>query len=261
MSGVHERPRGSDSALSVRRVPPRWIFLPGLDGTGMLFDNVLKELPEGIDARAVRYPEHSPSTAAELVHRVESSLPSQGEYVIVAESFSGPLVLRVIGGHCAKPVALVLCSSFGRSPISNVACILMGLVAPAALRCRIPRWLIRRYLVGDRERLIGQFRKALTVLSGTALASRFSALGEFTDSFVPPSLAIPILYLRATEDRLVHQRDLAWLQARYNNLEVREIQSPHLLLQCQPKVAVDIIMDFLVRVVGGCDGAERAHGV
>ena len=215
----------------------------------MLFDEVMKHLPEGIDAVVVRYPKDVASSAAELVRLVDAALPADGQYVIVAESFSGPLALRAISSHRSSPVALVLCSSFGRSPISRAASALMSLIAPAARHCQIPRWLIRRYLVGDdRDRLVHQFRSALAVLSGKALSSRFKTLGEFTDAFVPRSLAVPILYIRATQDRLVHKRDLAWIQGRYAKLTVQEVESPHFLLQCQPKAVVDLIVDFLPRV-------------
>lgn len=227
----------------------RWIFLPGLDGTGILFDEVVKQLPDGVDALVVHYPKDVASSASEFVQLVDAALPAEGRYAIIAESFSGPLALRVISSHRGRPVALVLCSSFGRSPIPRAACALMSLIAPAALHCRLPGWLIRRYLVGEgRDSLIPQFRNALAALSGKALASRFKALGEFTDALVPQKLAIPILYVRATEDRLVHNRDLAWLQARYTGLTVREVQSPHFVLQCQPKAVVDQIVNFLQRI-------------
>jgi len=228
---------------------PRWIFLPGLDGTGTLFDEVLEQLPDGVDAFVVRYPKDVASSAAELVRLVEAALPAEGEYAIIAESFSGPLALRSLSSHRGSPVALVLCSSFGRSPLARAACALMRLLAPAALHCQVPRWLIRRYLVGDdRDRLIPQFRNTLAALSGEALASRFKALGEFTDAFVPRRLAVPILYIRATQDRLVRSRDLAWLQGRYVNLRVREVEAPHFVLQCQPKAVVGLIVDFLSRL-------------
>lgn len=227
--------------------PWRWVFLPGLDGTGLLFEEILKRLPQGVHPTVVSYPSQTPSDAAELGRLIDASLPAGEPFVLVAESFSGPLALRAISGHRGSPVALVLCSSFGRSPISKLASSAMRKGgASVLLHCRIPTWLIRRFLVGDApDGLVQMFRRAIAELSDDALVSRFKVLDEFTDAFVPRTLSLPILYVRARQDRLVHESDLAWLQERFSNLTVREVDSPHLVLQCQPQQVVELILDFL----------------
>lgn len=236
----------------------RWILLPGLDGTGILFGELLKHLPAGVDAVVVRYPKERRSSTSELMRLVDAALPAEGRYALIAESFSGPLALRAIGNSGRIPVALILCASFGRSPIPLPVCGLMSLVAPAAVHWKIPRSLVRRYLAGNRDRVIHQFRIAIAGVSGAALASRFKALGEFTDSFVPKTLRTPVLYIRATEDRLVHKRELTWLQSRYS-VTARDVRSPHLVLQCQPKSVVGLITEFL-RSVGSSSGTAPPVG-
>ncbi len=89
------------------------------------------------------------------------------------------------------------------------------------------------------------FRRAITKLSDDAFASRFKVLDEFTDAFVPRALSVPILYVRGRQDRVVHRSDFAWLQERFPTITIREVDSPHLVLQRQPKQVVRLILSFL----------------
>ena len=43
------------------------VLLPGLDGTGMIFEPLLTHLPEEIDAQVVRYPVDRPMSFQEHV--------------------------------------------------------------------------------------------------------------------------------------------------------------------------------------------------
>jgi pimeloyl-[acyl-carrier protein] methyl ester esterase len=178
---------------------------------------------------------------------IEASLPQKEPYILLAESFSGPLALRALGAIRDAPVALILCASFGRSPVSKAASLVLQLCAEAGLpRLPIPTWLIRRYLLGDApESVIQSFRRALTQLSNPALASRFKVLAEYNADFVPTKLALPILYIQAGQDRLVHKRELVWLQDRFPHIDVGEVDSPHFVLQARPHQSLQLILKFL----------------
>lgn len=225
----------------------KWVFLPGLDGTGLLFDPILESLPSGIRATVVRYPCQAPANAAYLGKLIEASLPQNEPYVLLAESFSGPIALRALGEIRGAPAALILCSSFGRSPVSNAAGLALRLCAETGLsRLPIPTWLIRRYLLGDApESVVQSFRRALTQLSHPALASRFKILAEYKADFVPTQLALPILYIQAGQDRLVHKRELDWLKDRFPHMHVVKVDSPHFVLQARPQQALRLILTFL----------------
>ena len=89
------------------------------------------------------------------------------------------------------------------------------------------------------------FRRAVAELSDDAFKSRFKVLDEYTDAFVPRAVSIPILYIRAKHDRLIHDIDVAWLQERFPHMAVHEVDSPHFVLQCQPRQVVELILDFV----------------
>jgi pimeloyl-[acyl-carrier protein] methyl ester esterase len=70
----------------------RLLLLPGLDGTGALFDRFLTVLSKDIETRTIRYPDDSAMGYPELVGFVERQLSADKSYLL-AESFSGPIAL------------------------------------------------------------------------------------------------------------------------------------------------------------------------
>jgi pimeloyl-ACP methyl ester carboxylesterase len=70
------------------------VLLPGMDGTGDLFAPFIEALGDDIKVDVVRYPHEGGQSYAEFTARVLPSLPSE-PYVLLAESFSGPIALAV----------------------------------------------------------------------------------------------------------------------------------------------------------------------
>ena len=69
------------------------ILLPGLNGTGMLFLPLLAQLPSYDTPRVVSFPGDVMLGYGQLLRRVFHALPSAGPFVVLGESFSGPLAL------------------------------------------------------------------------------------------------------------------------------------------------------------------------
>ena len=80
----------SDEALT-----PKLVLLPGLDGTGKLFAEFLEALDLGSSAQVVPYPPDIPLGYDELETLVRAALPAHGPFIILGESFSGPLAIRI----------------------------------------------------------------------------------------------------------------------------------------------------------------------
>lgn len=53
------------------------VLLPGLDGTGELFEPLIDQLPGTIDPIVISYPTHEPLEYSALVARVLEKLPSE----------------------------------------------------------------------------------------------------------------------------------------------------------------------------------------
>jgi hypothetical protein len=89
------------------------ILLPGLDGTGELLAPFVAAAPREITTVVVGYPTSEASIDV-LERRVRERLTNS--CVVIAESFSGPIGVRVAADVRVR--ALILCNSFVTSPIS-----------------------------------------------------------------------------------------------------------------------------------------------
>src|SRR5207237_6939642 len=87
-----------------------------MDGTGILFKAFVRILPDGIDAKVVPYPEDKHLTYEQLAERVMGAVPSSAPYVIIAESYSGPVASLLAAHPVGNLQAVVFVSSFVALP-------------------------------------------------------------------------------------------------------------------------------------------------
>lgn len=212
----------------------------------MLFEPILEHLPKGVHPLVVRYPTDRPNSTQDLLKAIESSLPDE-DFVIVAESFSGPLALKVAGVKPRGLRGLVLCATFAECPVPRLLASLLSLgVRAVHPKIRMPKWILRQCLLqGASTELLDMFRVTLDSVSAPALSSRLKILAMYDRSFAPTVIDLPALYVRATRDRIVGLRELDRLRKRLPRLSTAEVDAPHLVLQCRPEAAVEIIGQFL----------------
>src|SRR5262245_42706994 len=118
----------------------RIVLLPGLDGTGALFENFVRAAPSGVSLEVVPIPPE-PLGYRELVDRLGPTLHLTADTILVAESFSGPLAILLAAQY--RVAALVLCNSFVVPPRARLFRVL---AMPLLFRIRLPAALIDRYL-------------------------------------------------------------------------------------------------------------------
>ena len=100
-----------------RAALPLLILLPGLDGTGILFADFVKAIDPCVDCLVLSYPKDQPMGYGDLDALVARSLPLSRPYVLLGESFAGPLALRIAARAPVGLVALILCVTFAKNPI------------------------------------------------------------------------------------------------------------------------------------------------
>ncbi len=71
------------------------VLLPGLDGTGLLFDEFTSALGSDVDVIVASYPVNKPLGYAELEPIARSFIPSDNPFFLLGESFSGPIALSI----------------------------------------------------------------------------------------------------------------------------------------------------------------------
>jgi pimeloyl-[acyl-carrier protein] methyl ester esterase len=162
--------------------------------------------------------------------------------VLIAESFSGPLAL-IVADRCPRVLGVVLSASFVERPfpsfLAQVPAIVWGQSPPIAL-------LSAMLTEGDRT-LAKEIRRALVTVRGDVLASRAAVALNVDVRAELERYSRPLLYLRATRDRIIYARSAARVRALKPSAIVIPIDAPHMLLQCRPTEAWSHIKPFIER--------------
>lgn len=221
---------------------PHLILLPGLDGTGELFAPLLRALGEDVTTSVVRY--SAELTFDEYVESAAKALPER--CVVIAESFSGPVAIAVAARHPSKVRCLVLCATFATSPFRPLTR-LARFVPKRLFRTSPLLATVLNYfsLSGD---LADVRPSPVAVVSGVPPAIMRARLACLAAMDVRPLLkrvAAPVLYLRASRDRIVSAQRSRELTSQLLNGTVTEIEGPHLLLQARPRECAAAIGEFL----------------
>lgn len=224
------------------------VILPGLDGTGRLLDAFCARLGRsGVAAEAIAYPTDVAMGYAELDACVRPRLPTNGPFVLLGESFSGPLALRIAADPPPGLVGLALSTTFARSPVP-VPASLAGLLrfAPA----RPPMALLSWSLLGrwSDPRLCAELATALRTVAPEVLRVDVSAL--------LPAVRMPVLHLVARRDRLLTHGAAAALARGLPQCRTVAVDGPHLLLQTVPEPCLRALQAFLADLGHGAIGTS-----
>jgi pimeloyl-ACP methyl ester carboxylesterase len=219
-----------------------------MDGTAQLFDPLLRVLPPSLSAVPVAYPADRACGYADLLPLVETAVPAGAEFVVLGESFSGPLALLLAARRPPGLRGVILCASFARSPLPPFLRWFRGLVQPWCFRVS-PTSLVCRALLGrfQTEPLRRQVQAALAGVQPAVLAARARAILTVDVGAALQESPVPILYLSATEDRLVSPRSLACIRRLHPAVEAVTLTGPHLLLQAAPQESAQVIQAFVAR--------------
>jgi len=223
------------------------VLLPGLDGTGRLFQGLLAALPPEIDPLVISFPGDVEADYAALEARVVELLPKDRRFALLGESFSGPLALRLAARADANLVAIILVASFIKRPVIWAPRFVRHLLHPFMARAPIPLPLLQWLVMGEdpSAALVEMTLASLRSVDPAVLTTRAkAALGvDATVAFL--HCPVPVLYLGGTRDRLISPGTPARLQALRPDLDCVMLEAPHFVLQRAPTQAAAAIIEFL----------------
>jgi len=223
------------------------VLLPGMDGTGELFAEFVKALPNEFETVTVRYPAIVFLSYPELVETVRLSAPNTEPFVLVAESFSTPLGIQFAAMAPANLRGLVLCAEFATSPVRGWRRSLCSLLSPVFLRLPLPKPAIEHLLVGRgaHPSLVSSVRVAVRSVRSRVLVARLRAILECDVRTELSKISLPILYLKAKQDRLVNKSCLEEIRRVNPRTTVAEVSGPHLILQREPSQTAEVVERFI----------------
>jgi pimeloyl-ACP methyl ester carboxylesterase len=209
-----------------------------------LFAPLLAQLPGSVEPIVVRYPDR-PATYPEHEAVARREIPRDRTFVLLGESFSGPIAIAIAAASPPNLRGLILCASFVSSPHPLLRP-LRGLT-PLASPKLVPGFLAHHALMGPfaTPALRAAHARALSHVSSRTLTSRLQAMANVDAREQLRGLNLPALYLRGTRDRVVGRRHAEEFAALARDGAVIDIEGPHFLLQTQPVECARHIDEFI----------------
>jgi len=222
------------------------VFMPGLDGTGISFEPLSRFLSIDIAATVVRYPADRLLSFEEIVLCAYDQIKGDQD-IVVAESFSGPVAISLIGSGRLKAKGLILCATFAKAPRRTMLKMLRWL--PFELGLRLPfQSVLLRYILGDRratDTLFPIWQRVKAMVPARVLAHRIRLLSLLDVRRWLPELTIPCWYIQATKDKLLSASSVLDFVQAIPHLVVRKLAGPHFILQTEPEASAAIINEFI----------------
>lgn len=217
-----------------------------MDGTGELFAPLIEEIASNAEIQIVRYPVNSTEGYDRLTDFARQAIPSDCDYVLLGESFSGPIAISIAAGKPQRLKGLVLCCTFATNPqpqFRMFRAMLNFLPMGFASTSIALRGLLGRFTT---QSMCVSLQTAIRSVRPETLRARIRAIIDVDVTSALSEVAVPILYLKATQDRLVPQAATDAMRKIQPSVKVVEIDGPHFLLQASAKQAATHINRFLI---------------
>ncbi len=220
-----------------------------MDGTGELFEPLAQAMGRQHDAiDVVRYPGSEPLGYDELERLVRARLPVGQPFVLLGESFSGPLAISIAATPPPGLRGLILCCSFARSPKPGLALLRGGLLELSMMfmHSGLMRGPMRRMLLGRfaTPRLCGLLQGSLRQVSTAVMTRRMREVQRVNVVDRLAQVRVPVMYLQAIEDRIVPGQAARTIQRALSGRRIVRLEGPHGLLQPAPVAAAHAIENF-----------------
>jgi pimeloyl-ACP methyl ester carboxylesterase len=215
------------------------IMLPGLDGTGELFEPIVALLPSEVDVQVIRFPWNKCMDYESLTSYVMMNLPDE-RFVLLAESFSGPIAYQIASIKPANLQSVIFVATFLESPRRLMLRLSEFLPRKLLLSSTIPKVLCKAFILGNAcNEMLEKFQNIIRLMSTEVLDFRLREMAKLQLRVKP--IHIKALYINASKDMLVPKRYIKKFKQAFKEINVLEVEGPHFILQANPGVCSKII--------------------
>ena len=222
------------------------IVLPGIDGLAEFRAEFVRRMSEQMHTTAISYPTDASLGYDELTRMVRALLPTDHPYLLLAESFSGPVAVRIAAEPPEGLRGIVLCGTFIANPrpiLGRLAGVLNLLPVKAIPRRLLSLLMLGRWATPDgRVNLFG----ALSRVSDELIKSRLKAVIGVDATDAARSVTLPALVIAATSDRLLSGSAARTTLKHFPHATVEFVEGPHWLLQAVPEKVADAVKRFVL---------------
>lgn len=226
------------------------VLLPGLDGTGELFEPLIDCIPEGIKPIVISYPRDRRCGYIDLKAIIMEAIPRETDFFILGESFSGPLAIMIAGQRPERLKGLILCATFIKNPFQFIpSWIRIISVGPVY---RLWPLLIRIRTIHETDQIREFARRAIKVIETVkpkVIARRVKSIFKVNVEKELESCDLPILYLMGADDRLIRKHNFEIIKKTRHDVILKVINTRHFILQLEPMKAAKELVEFIETTV------------
>lgn len=221
------------------------VLLPGMDGTGELLAPLAARLSAMRPVQLISYPMDASWGYDKLISFVLAKIPDT-RFVILGESFSGPIAIDVAAQEDDRVAGLILASSFVRHPLPRL---FRGIVPLLKFRSVSGR-LIDALLLGPgaRRDLVDALHGVQSRSPPRVMARRIAEVLRVDRRGPLRKTRCPLLCIHGRRDPVVRKSNTTEIQSIRPDAEVYLLDGWHLILETHADEAADAINRFCERV-------------
>ncbi len=228
--------------------PPHIVLLPGLDGTGRLFEPLFPYIGDLPEHQVVSY-QNTPQNLDEIAGDVEACLPKDRPVLLIAESFSSLVALRLLERGKLQMAGILFFAGFARAPcplLINIA----RFVPPLLIKVFAGNRFFAKLFFLTNKMPLNVLNLYLDVVRGIPADVFKIRLRILHEAKKPPALKtkVPFGLLRVRNDLLVSNRATEDLSALCDDLFLREADGTHFFMQTRPEESALMIREFLQKI-------------
>lgn len=189
--------------------------------------------PPGFSCEVVTYDE-SFTKLDDFINVVNKRLSMKTKTILVAESFSGPIAAHIALRYREQVAGIVFAASFVTPP--HPALLDLVRIMPTSAFGVMRAMLIKQFCVnGVRDKTVVEEASVIVNALESAMIKRRLMLLAGLVKLPIVRIDIPVLSLRATQDRLITQTAKSSIATTFPNAISIDVEAPHFLLQTRPE--------------------------
>jgi alpha-beta hydrolase superfamily lysophospholipase len=218
------------------------VLLPGMDGTGELFEGFLLNF-DG-DYIVISLPQFGHQDYASLANIIKEQLPTE-DYVLLAESFSGGIVPELLKLNPTHLKGVIFVASFLSSPNKYLLLIAKLLPIKALASAPLSNIVYKSLFLGQgaSKEHLAKFVKVILSIPDQVLKNRLEVMRQ--QRLPTTTFNIPIIYIQALSDRLISSKKGREFTKVFSNIKYIEIEGLHFILQAQPKESARLVTEAM----------------
>lgn len=214
------------------------VLLPGLNGTNGLFKPLLDNRPDNVNVVLIEFPRQTHYSYEQLsLYVVEQINHLEGGFILLGESFSGPLSLLVAKAKPQNLQGVILVATFISAPTLEILRFL-----PWKYCFRILKFA--GVCFRNSKSVMGMACQELQSVASEVLARRIDLIFNVDVRIELQGCHVPVAYFRGKKDMFVPKKNMQQIINIRNDIPIFEFNTDHFLLQRAPLEAWSAISRF-----------------